>query len=74
MYNIFNNYQSKRLMLKSYIPGINTSILPNKYFENIFSEELPQFADCRIPPSPVPSPYFYVHLFRHVGLLRACAI
>ena len=27
-------------MLKSYIPGINTSILPNKHDENIFSEKL----------------------------------
>ena len=30
----------KRLMSKSYIPGINTSILPKKYDENIFSEKL----------------------------------
>ena len=27
-------------MLKSYIPGINISVLPKKHYENIFSEKL----------------------------------
>ena len=40
MYNIFHRSQNKRLMLKSYITGINTSILPNKPYDNIISEKL----------------------------------
>ena len=31
--------QNKHLTLKSYIPGINTSISPKKYDENIFSKK-----------------------------------
>ena len=39
MYNIFHRAQNQRLMLKSFIPAINTSIFPNKHYENIFSEK-----------------------------------
>ena len=39
MYNSDHRDQNKFLMLKPYITGINTSILPNKYGENIFSEK-----------------------------------
>ena len=39
MYNIVHSAQNKRLTLKSYINGINTSILPKKRYENIFSEK-----------------------------------
>ena len=38
MYNIFHRDQNQRLMLKSFIPAINTSIFPKKHYENIFSE------------------------------------
>ena len=40
MYNRVHSDQNKRLMLKSFIPAINTSIFPKKYHENIFSEKL----------------------------------
>ena len=40
IYNRVHSTQNKHLTLKSYIPGINTSILPKKYYENIFSERL----------------------------------
>ena len=40
MYTIIHSAQNKCLMLRSYIPGINTSILPQKHYENIFYEEL----------------------------------
>ena len=36
MYNRVHRAQSKRLILKSYINGINTSILPKKHNENMF--------------------------------------
>ena len=39
MYNRVHRDQNKGLVLKSYIPGINTSISPNKHDENIFSEK-----------------------------------
>ena len=35
MYNRVNSAQNKRIMLKSYIYGINTSILPKKHYENL---------------------------------------
>ena len=38
MYNIVHRDQKNRLMLKSHIPGIDTSILPKKHYENILSE------------------------------------
>ena len=38
MYDRVHSSQNKRIMLKSYIPGINKSILPKKHNENIFSE------------------------------------
>ena len=40
IYNRVHCAQNKRIVLKSYITGINTSILPNKHYENIFSEKL----------------------------------
>ena len=40
MYNKVHCSQKKNLMLKLYIPEINTSILPNNHYENIFSEKL----------------------------------
>ena len=40
MYNRFNRDQNQRLMLRSFIPEINISIPPNKYYEHIFSEKL----------------------------------
>ena len=40
LYNIFHRAQNKRLMMKSYIRSINTSILLKKHYENIFSEKL----------------------------------
>ena len=40
MYNRVHRAQSKRLILKSYINGINTSILPKKHNENMFFEKL----------------------------------
>ena len=30
----------KRLMLKSYLPGINTSIFPKRHYNNILNEKL----------------------------------
>ena len=40
MYNRVHGDQNKRLMLRSYIPAINTSFFPKKIYENIFSEKL----------------------------------
>ena len=40
MYNRVHCTQNKCLILKSYIPGINTSILPKKNYENIFCKKL----------------------------------
>ena len=40
MHNRVHYNQNKSLMLKSYIPGINTSILPNQNYEYIFTEKL----------------------------------
>ena len=40
IYNIVHNAQNQRLVLKSFIPAINASIFPLKYYENIFSEKL----------------------------------
>ena len=39
MYNRVHRHQNKYLILKSYITGINTSILPTKKYENIFPEK-----------------------------------
>ena len=39
MYNRVHCAQNKRIMLKSFIPAINTSIFPKKTFEIIFSEK-----------------------------------
>ena len=39
MYNKFNCSQKQRLVLKSYLPGINTSIFPKRHDDNIFSEK-----------------------------------
>ena len=38
MYNIFNCALKQRLMLKSYLTGINTSIFPKIHGDNTFSE------------------------------------
>ena len=38
MYDRVHSAQNKRIILKSYIPGINKSILPKKHNENIFFE------------------------------------
>ena len=40
MYNGVHRAQNKRLMLKSFIYAINTSIFPKKQYENIFPEEI----------------------------------
>ena len=40
MYNIFHSDLNKHPMVKSYIPGINTSIFPKKNYENTFYEKL----------------------------------
>ena len=40
MYNRVRLAQNKRLILKLYITGINTSIFPKKRDENIFTEKL----------------------------------
>ena len=40
MYNRVYCDQNRRLILKSYIPAINTSIFPKKHYKNIFSEKL----------------------------------
>ena len=40
MHNRIHHAQNKRFMLKSYIPGINTSISPKENYENLFSEKL----------------------------------
>ena len=40
IYNRVNNYQKKRLMLKSYLPGINTLVFPKRHYENIFPKTL----------------------------------
>ena len=40
MYNRVHRAQNKHLILKSYPPGINTSILPKKQSENLFTEKL----------------------------------
>ena len=40
IYNMVHCAQNKRLLLKSYIPVINTSIFPKKHYGNIFSETL----------------------------------
>ena len=39
-------------MLNSYIPGINTSILPKKHYENIFNERLVNELHARIENKP----------------------
>ena len=40
MYNRVNHAQKPHLLLKSYLPGINTLIFPKRYDRNIFSEKL----------------------------------
>ena len=40
IYNRVHRAQNKRLMMNSYILGMNTSILPKRHDENIFSEKL----------------------------------
>ena len=40
MYNIVYCTEKKRIMFKSYLPGINTLILTKKNCENILSEKL----------------------------------
>ena len=40
MYNRVNRSQKQSLMLKSYLPGINTFIFPNRYYDNIFYGKL----------------------------------
>ena len=40
MYNRVHRSQNQRLILKSFITAINTSIFPKKHYENIFSEKL----------------------------------
>ena len=38
MYNIFDCAQKQRLVLKSYIPGINTSVFPRIHYNILFYE------------------------------------
>ena len=40
MFNRVNRSGKQRLMLNSYLPGINTSNFPKRHYENIFSEKL----------------------------------
>ena len=40
MYNKVNRVQKQRLMLNSYLPGINTSIFPKRHYNSIFYEKL----------------------------------
>ena len=40
MYNKVNHDQKQRLMLKSYLPGINSSSFPKRHYNSIFSENL----------------------------------
>ena len=40
MYNIVNCDQKQRLVLKSYITGINPLIYPKRHYDNIFTEKL----------------------------------
>ena len=40
MYNRVNFSQKQRFMLNSYVPGINTSILPKRHYDSILSEKL----------------------------------
>ena len=39
MYNIVNRDQKQHLMLKLYLTGINSSIIPKRHYENIYSEK-----------------------------------
>ena len=43
MYNRVHRAQNERLILKSFLPAINTSIFPKKHYENIFSENLSMY-------------------------------
>ena len=58
MYNIVHRAQNKCLVLKSYIPRIDTSILPKKHYENIFSEKM-----IENNPSVIHSPNVKYSLF-----------
>ena len=40
IYNRFNHDKKQRLVLNSYLPGINTSIFPKRHHDNTFSEKL----------------------------------
>ena len=40
IYNIVSRSEKQRLVLKSYLTGINTSIFPKRHYDNIFSEKL----------------------------------
>ena len=40
MYNRVNRAKKQRLVLNLYLPWINTSIFPQRHYENIFSEIL----------------------------------
>ena len=40
IYNRVHRAQNKCLMLKSYLPGINTSNFPKRHYDNILSEKL----------------------------------
>ena len=40
IYNNINCNKKKCLMLKSYLPGINTSIFPKIHYENILSGKI----------------------------------
>ena len=40
MYNIVNCDKKQRLMLKSYITRINTSIVPKRHYDNICYEKI----------------------------------
>ena len=43
MYNGFNRDQKKRLMLKSYIPGIYSLMGPKRYYNTFFLKKLSVF-------------------------------
>ena len=40
IYNRDNRAKKQRLVLNSYLLGINTSIFPKRHYDNIFSEQI----------------------------------
>ena len=51
-YNRVHRAQNKCLMLKSYLPGINTSNFPKRHYDNILSEKLVNELNAWIENNP----------------------